>query len=569
MTETVNPTCSETGKQNTHTDRQRREDLHEKIARAQSCPLHETALLSLAGEEHWAALLNWLDIAPDALILVDEAGRIVRLNSLAEALFGYTLRELEQHPLEALLPEQVRAIHRLHRERYAASPRTRPMGASLELYGRRKDGSAFPTDISLRPLLFDGRLYILGAVRDRSERQALEASVRAARSAAEARLALLQCILDVLPTGVSLVQGEDARLVLSNQATTVLWGAQWLPGQPWEDFLDANHLHLCDPSGEVLPPAGCTLLRTLREGKTIHQQQEIICHADGTSLPVLVNAVILSVPLLAGLHVEEEEAHRPTVLPPAALVVQQDITPLKEVEHLKDHFLGLAAHELRTPLAALEGFVTMLLTQTERHHGSALSAWQREALMEIEQASGRLDQLTAELIEVARLQAGRLVLHREPLDLVSFCQRLVARIAQRTDGQCHLFQFSTDPPRLSHLVGEIDGERMEQVLTNLLMNAIKYSPQGGRIDVLLQHQPERSEAVIRVRDQGIGIPQEEQALLFGQFVRASNGKAQGISGTGLGLYLCRELVEQHRGRIWFESTEGVGSIFFLSFPLFK
>lgn len=552
-------------KRNEHDQRQRADEEREEKAFGQSCPLHEASLISLSGEENWRNLLTWLDIAPDALVLVDRAGCIARVNSQAEALFGYAHCELEGQTLEALLPERFRAVHLLHREHFAVSPRTRPMGASLELSGKRKDGSEFPTDISLRPLLFDGRLYILGAIRDLSERKALETREHAAREAAEARLALLQRILDELPTGVSLVQGEEARLVLSNRAAAALWGAEWSPGQTVLDFLAANHIHLCDPSGEALPPPAFVLLRALREGTTIHQQQEIICRADDTTLPVLVNAVTLRAPLLAGLFVEGE-SHDIADLNPAALVVHQDITPLKEVERLKDHFLGLAAHELRAPLAVLKGFVTMLLTQTERFQGVALADWQREALVEIEHATGRLDRLTEELIEVARLQTGRLMLHRECLDLVPFCQRIMTRMKQSIDGQRHQLRFSTFPPALPHLMAEIDGERIEQVLTNILTNAIKYSPAGGQIEVMLQQRPEHQEALIRIRDQGIGIPQAEQALLFGRFVRASNGKTYGISGTGLGLYLCRELVEQHGGHIWFESTEGAGSTFFLCLP---
>ena len=113
----------------------------------------------------------------------------------------------------------------------------------------------------------------------------------------------------------------------------------------------------------------------------------------------------------------------------------------------------------------------------------------------------------------------------------------------------------------------VDGDRIEQVLVNLLTNAIKYSPQGGEIEVIVREQMERQAALISIRDQGIGIPQAEQARIFGRFFRASNAEAILISGTGLGLYLCRELVLQHEGQIWFESQEGAGSTFFVRLPL--
>jgi signal transduction histidine kinase len=112
-----------------------------------------------------------------------------------------------------------------------------------------------------------------------------------------------------------------------------------------------------------------------------------------------------------------------------------------------------------------------------------------------------------------------------------------------------------------------DAGRIEQVLTNLLTNAIKYSPAGGPVEVILSREIDGEMVRFSVQDQGIGVPQAEQPRLFGRFVRVSNGQAQSISGTGLGLYLCRELVEQHGGQIWFESTEGAGSTFFFHLPL--
>jgi signal transduction histidine kinase len=115
----------------------------------------------------------------------------------------------------------------------------------------------------------------------------------------------------------------------------------------------------------------------------------------------------------------EVGSHPTDLAEPMVLVVHQDVTALKEAEQLKDHFLGLVAHELRTPLAALKGFVTMLLTQTARGRSVPLTDWQQEALLEIDLATDRLDRLTKDLLDVVRLQAGRLVLHPEPTDLVA------------------------------------------------------------------------------------------------------------------------------------------------------
>jgi signal transduction histidine kinase len=222
----------------------------------------------------------------------------------------------------------------------------------------------------------------------------------------------------------------------------------------------------------------------------------------------------------------------------------------------------MVAHELRTPLAALQGFVQTLLNQTARGKGPALAAWQTRSLEGIDLATVRLTNLAEDLLDVTRLQAGRLELRREPTDVVALAQRVLTRRQLTT--QRHTLTLVTTLP---HLVLDIDPRRMEQVLVNLIGNAITYSPAGGPIEVTVRAERETREALLSVRDQGIGIPQRDQAQIFERFARAGNAQTYEISGTGLGLYLCHELIEQHGGHIWCESVEGQGSTFFVSLPL--
>lgn len=378
----------------------------------------------------------------------------------------------------------------------------------------------------------------------------------------EARQALLQRILDELPTSVYLVRGPDARLVLANRAAATVWGAEWRAGQTMQEFLSEQHIRIAQIDGRTLPFERLATIRAVRARETIHHHQEVIRQPDGTALPVMVNAVVLD---LQGLELAGNGERRLDEGQPgsAALVVHQDISAFKQAERLKDEFISIAAHELRTPLAVLKGFAQTLLVQTARKNGPALAEWQLEALGSIDQATGRLVELVDDLLDVSRLQAGHFTLHPVPGDLVALTRRVVARLQATTDRHRLVFQVEAE-----HLVAMIDFPRIEQVLTNLLTNAIKYSPEGGVIRIHLLPCQQDTHLLLSVQDQGIGIPLAQQAQIFGRFTRAENARLQGIGGTGLGLYLCRELIEQHQGRIWFESSEGKGSTFFFTLPLF-
>lgn len=375
----------------------------------------------------------------------------------------------------------------------------------------------------------------------------------------EARRALLQLILDELPSSVYLVRGREARLLLANRAVRAVFGAPWRPGQSLHEFLQEQQIQVLGTDGHPLVLEQFATLRAVQQGKAVFGHQETICRPDGTTVPVLVHAIALDLPQVLPAPLVPSPAQCPE---PAALVVHQDVTALKEVEQFKDEFISIIAHELRTPLAIIKGFVQTLLTQTTQGKGPELAAWQAKSLQGIELATARVIDLANDLLDVTRIQAGRLELQREPSDLVALARRVLTRRQLMT--QRHTLTLVTALP---HLVLHVDPRRIEQVLINLLGNAIKYSPEGGPIEVTIRVDDKTHEALLSVCDQGMGIPQRDQAQVFERFARAGNAQACGIGGTGLGLYLCRELIEQHGGRIWCESVEGQGSTFFVALPL--
>jgi signal transduction histidine kinase len=402
---------------------------------------------------------------------------------------------------------------------------------------------------------FLGALTIL---HDVTEHRRLEQVEHEARAEMEDRLATLQLILDELPSGAFLVCGHDARLVLANRTALAVLGAYWRPGQPMEEFLKQNGVGILTMDGHPLAFEQLAAITAVRRGETVRQFQSITRQPNGKTLSAMVNAVALDAHRLKLSQTEGPPAEEPAYV---ALVTYEDVTVLKEAERLKDEFIGIAAHELRNPLAVLKGYVQMLLLQTRRGKGPKLLPTQEEALQSIDRSTTELVEFTEDLLDVTRLQGGGWQLHPESTDLVALVERTVKRL--QTTTRKHTLSFETTLPSL---VVYADPGRIEQVLSNLIGNAIKYSPNGGPIEITLWEATGAQEARLSIRDYGIGIPEKDQARIFGHFARASNAGTYGISGTGFGLYLSHELVERHNGRIWFESKEGQGSTFFIALP---
>jgi len=239
-------------------------------------------------------------------------------------------------------------------------------------------------------------------------------------------------------------------------------------------------------------------------------------------------------------------------------IVATDITARKQVEQMKDDFISTVSHELRTPLASIMGFTELILSGQP----GELTPTQREFLDISYQSSQRLLHLVEDLLAVSRIEAGRLQLSFELLRM----ERLVASIMEAIKplaGNKGIALSAEAPAQLPSLEG--DRNRLEQVMNNLLSNALKFTPEGGRVAISLAGEDDHIK--VGVADTGVGIPPDELARLFQKFSRASNAAARAVEGTGLGLYISRAIVERHGGRIWAESEPGKGSTFWFTLPL--
>jgi signal transduction histidine kinase len=229
-----------------------------------------------------------------------------------------------------------------------------------------------------------------------------------------------------------------------------------------------------------------------------------------------------------------------------------ELQDLKRQMQLQEDFVSTISHELRTPLGFIKGYSTSLL----REDTSWDAATQKEFLIIIDEEADRLSLLIENVLESARLQSRTLPLRFQPLRLDAVLRDVIARIrARRKDLDVNM-DLKVTPP----IHG--DGVRLAQVFDNLFTNALKYAP-AAPIDVLLSQVGNR--VLISFIDHGPGIPKESLPLIFERFYRVRNEKT--VTGTGLGLYICRQIIEAHRGKIWAESTLGQGTTFFIELPI--
>ncbi len=232
---------------------------------------------------------------------------------------------------------------------------------------------------------------------------------------------------------------------------------------------------------------------------------------------------------------------------------------LQRLDEMKSQFVSIAAHELRSPLTAIQVYIQLLLAK----HLGPLRVGQQESLEVMQQSVRRLTTITNDLLDVTRIEAGRLELNLEIIEFRQLVDEVVAEIKPQLRAKKQRFTLNVRadlPPVLC------DKTRTLQILVNLLSNAIKYTLEGGAIELSLAPASQEGFIQVSVSETGIGISEEDQQKLFGRFFRASSAQQTKASGTGLGLHITRALVELHGGRIWFESTLGEGSTFYVTFP---
>jgi PAS domain S-box-containing protein len=454
--------------------------------------------------------------AVDVIFSVDERGSLEKVSPASLQVFGYDSEHLRSRNVRYLLPpEEADAIL----EKLSA---TKTGDAQFESHVTKADGTEIDVLWSVHWSQQD-KLYFCVA-HDITERKRAENLLRLA----EARIRL---IVESMPIGLIIVD-DAGRIEMNNPSVERMFGKQ-------QDELQGQNIGQLFGKPETVTDDEFTadLIQ-----KTKNHAYEMTAHAaDRESIPIEVS--------MNEFETLEGKRH---------LVLIIDVTERHVVEQLKQEFISMVSHELRSPLNSVLGFLEML---PEGIYGELNSTGQ-EKVNVAERNVNRLIRLINDLLEIDRTEAGRPSMEIEDISIKPLIDRSVDAVKALADKENITIQVSDSDATVT-----ADGDRIVQVIVNLLSNAIKYSPAGGKIEVLTVMQEDWLE--VRVKDEGRGIPEKYKALIFEKFQQVNSSDWRQKGGTGLGLAISKAIVDQLNGSIGVESEEGKGSTFWFRLPIKK
>jgi PAS domain S-box-containing protein len=488
------------------------------------------------------------DKSPDAVVVASaDTGRIALWNPAAELLFGYSVAEAVGCPMEMVLPVDQRAQHQLGPQRHGPGARGVFAGKSVpvEVTAQRKNGQRVEVEMTVSPIQIprsQGR-FVVAIIRDVSPRRRAEETAQ-----------LYAAIARHMPSGLYVYHLEDPEDDRSLRVIATNPAAEAITGLP-EARVIGKTLDEAFPNlrAQGLPAAFAEVAR----GGAGREWEESFERADRQverayafkAFPLPNRCVGVTFENVTPRRAAEQMRMR------LAEALEEQNQQLKELDRVKSLLLNQVSHELRTPLTSLMGYAELL----EDHVGGTLTDEQTKFVKQIERSTLRLQRLVDDLLDFARIEAGTFRLNLEDHDMVAKVEEITESLALQAQeaGLQVLTELPKEPVPL-----RMDPVRVGQVLINLLTNAIKFTPRGGRVAVRVC--PLGDTVRCEVADNGPGIAPEDHAKLFVRFSQLAAGARQG--GTGLGLSICKALVDAHGGRIGVESHAGDGATFWFELP---
>ena len=512
-------------------------------------------------EETRARLAAIIESSNDAIMSGSLDLRFTSWNDGAERMFGYTTEEVIGKPITLLMPPEHRDEALGLVDQVVQEARV----VQLETVRHREDGGEVHVAFTYSPIRdSEGTVVGLSAIgQDVTERKRAETAIRESE-------AKFRAFVETTEEWVWASTADNVH-TYSNPAVERILGItpEELVGRNWIDFLveeDREQVAeaIAQRTAEKTGWSGLVMRWKHADGSVRHLESNGIPVLDedgemigwqGTDRDVThrIQAERDRERLLA----VEQEARAYAEAAQRDLAAQNE--RLRELDRLKDEFIALVSHELRTPLTSIRGYTELLLDG----EAGKLTGDQRQFLGVVERNAHRLLHLVGDLLFLAQVEAGKLVLDIGALDLGNVASESVETARPQAEAKGITLTLATGPVPL--IAG--DRARIAQLLDNLVSNAIKFTPEGGRVDVRVRAL--KKQAVLEVRDSGMGIPASEQEFLFQRFFRTSTATEQAIQGTGLGLAITKAIVEAHSGRITVASEEGEGTTFQVSLPLHR
>jgi PAS domain S-box-containing protein len=468
-----------------------------------------------------------LEAAPDAMVVVDQAGEIVLLNAQAEKQFGYRRDELLGQKVTNVIPEGFAERLIADGTRTAAAALAQHIGTGIELSARRKDGSRFPVEIMLSPLESSEGTLVTAAIRNISVRKDSESHLAQMESR-------YRGLLEAAPDAMVVVNHAGEIVLLNVQAEKQFgYRRDELLGQEVKNII---------PEGF----AERLIADALRSVEDARAQQigtgiELSgLRKDGTAFPI---EIMLS----------------PLESPEGTLVTAaiRNITARKAMQRLKDEFVSTVSHELRTPLTSIAGALGLLM-------GSAAGTLPHSTtrLLEIAHAnSQRLVRLTNDILDIEKIEDGRVAFNLMTLNVGVLVEQAID--ANRGFAEKYGVYVRLNSQSATYTV-RADPDRLLQVVTNLLSNAIKFSPTGE--DIVVSIDARDTSVRISVRDHGSGIPDDFKSHIFEKFAQADATDTRQKGGTGLGLSIVKQLITRLGGVVGFYDASGGGTVFYVELP---